>query len=203
MQDAVTGERATPSREAILAAATGLMSRYGYAATSISRISTACGLPASSIYWHFGSKEGVYLAVLRRARLALMAGLPPATVAGPDEPRRLTRFLDAVDAVFLRHPHDLRLLVGISMLEESAGVAARAELAQYRMTLRRWLADSLGAVFAVSGTSPMAEDLARFLLGMVGGASIARWSQDPDASLPTADLHVALTALARHHRAAR
>ncbi|OJF15931.1 TetR/AcrR family transcriptional regulator [Couchioplanes caeruleus] len=201
MQDTAAGERVTPSREAILSAATTLMSRHGYAATSISRISVACGLPASSIYWHFGSKEGVYLAVLRRARHALLAGLPPATVSGPDESRRLTRFLESVDELFHRHPQDLRLLVGISMLEESAGTAARAELSQYRLALRRWLADSLGSVFSVPGTSPMAEELARFLLSVAGGASIARWFQDPDASLPTAELHVALTALARHHPA--
>ncbi|GGQ81828.1 TetR/AcrR family transcriptional regulator [Couchioplanes azureus] len=201
MQDTAAGERATPSREAILAAATRLMSRHGYAATSISRISVACGLPASSIYWHFGSKEGIYLAVLRQARQALLAGLPPATVSGTGESQRLSRFLESVDELFQRHPHDLRLLVGISMLEESACTAAREELSQYRLALRRWLADSLGSVFTVPGTSPMAEELAGFLLSMAGGASIARWFQDPDASLPTTGLHVALTALARHHRA--
>lgn len=197
MNDTATQGRTTPSREAILDAASTLMSRYGYAATSISRISTACGLPASSIYWHFGSKDGVYLAVLQRARKALLAGLPGTTVPGADAPRRLTAFLAAVAEVFERHPHDLRLLVGISMLEESACSAARAELADYRKALRRWLADSLGSVFGVPGTAPLAEDLAGFLLTIAGGASIARWFEDPDTSLPVADLHVALSALAR------
>ncbi|MEV4642358.1 TetR/AcrR family transcriptional regulator [Actinoplanes sp. NPDC049548] len=199
MNDTATRGRTTPSREAILDAASTLMSRYGYAATSISRISTACGLPASSIYWHFGSKEGVYLAVLQRARQTLLAGLPATTVAGAGVPQRLTAFLAAVAEVFDRHPHDLRLLVGISMLEETACSAARAELADYRLALRRWLADSLGSVFRIPGTSEMAESLAGFLLTIAGGASIARWFEDPDAALPLDDLHVALSALARTH----
>lgn len=50
------GER---SRESILDATERLMATKGYAATSISDIRDACGLAPSSIYWHFGSKEGV------------------------------------------------------------------------------------------------------------------------------------------------
>lgn len=54
------------SRELILDATERLMATRGYAATAISDIRKACGLPASSIYWHFGSKEGVLAAVMAR-----------------------------------------------------------------------------------------------------------------------------------------
>lgn len=54
------------SRHAILDAAARLMAERGYEATSISVLSKETGLPSSSIYWHFGSKEGVLAAVMER-----------------------------------------------------------------------------------------------------------------------------------------
>src|SRR4051794_17938334 len=54
------------SREDILDAAERLMGTRGYAATRISTLAKASGLPASSIYWHFGSKSGVLGAVMER-----------------------------------------------------------------------------------------------------------------------------------------
>lgn len=83
MTEAPAQGRGARSRDAILDTAGELMSRYGYAATSISMISTACGLPVSSIYWHFASKDGIYVAVLERARTVLLAALPRARCRAP------------------------------------------------------------------------------------------------------------------------
>ena len=52
------------SRRRILDAASSLMSERGFAGTSISEVSKRSGLPASSIYWHFDSKEGLLGAVV-------------------------------------------------------------------------------------------------------------------------------------------
>jgi AcrR family transcriptional regulator len=64
------------SREQILDATERLMSTQGYAATSISHIRRETGLPASSIYWHFGSKEGVLAAVMERGAERYFAQIP-------------------------------------------------------------------------------------------------------------------------------
>jgi AcrR family transcriptional regulator len=64
------------SREQILDATERLMSTQGYAATSISHIRNETGLPASSIYWHFGSKEGVLAAVMERGADRYFAQIP-------------------------------------------------------------------------------------------------------------------------------
>jgi len=64
------------SRELILDATERLMATNGYAATSISDIRRACGLPPSSIYWHFGSKEGVLAAVMERGANRFFAAIP-------------------------------------------------------------------------------------------------------------------------------
>ncbi|QGN48702.1 TetR/AcrR family transcriptional regulator [Micromonospora sp. WMMD558] len=199
MQDAAPHGAEVPSREAILDAATALMAQLGYAGTSISKISAASGSPASSIYWHFGNKDGIYLAVLRRARQHLVNSLP-GTPAGDTVDERLTAFLDGASAAFEQHPHDLRILLDLGMLEQGTGAAAIAELGQYRLALRQWAAESLGHVFGVADRPAVAEELARFMLSVVGGTAIARWFDGPVTSLPVPQLRVALLALARHHR---
>ena len=198
MQDAALHGAPVPSRDAILDAATALMARFGYAGTSISKISAVSGSPASSIYWHFGSKDGIYLAVLRRARQDLVGSLPGTRPAGDTVRERLTAFLDGASAAFEDHPHDLRLLLGLGMLEEGSGAAAIAELRQYRLALRQWATDSLSHVFGLADRPAVADELARFRLSGAGGTAIARWFDGPVTSLPVQQLRVALLALARH-----
>ncbi|MHC9295872.1 TetR/AcrR family transcriptional regulator [Mycobacterium sp. LTG2003] len=69
-------QQGVSSREQILDATERLMATRGYAATSISDIRKACGLPASSIYWHFGSKDGVLAAVMERGADRFFAAIP-------------------------------------------------------------------------------------------------------------------------------
>ena len=95
------------SREQILDATEKLMSSRGYAATSISDIRKACGLPASSIYWHFGSKDGVLAAVMERGAQRYFAAIPAeATVE---------RQLEAVVNQQSQHPDFLRLFLLLSL----------------------------------------------------------------------------------------
>jgi AcrR family transcriptional regulator len=95
------------SREQILDATARLMATRGYAATSISDIRKACGLPPSSIYWHFGSKEGVLAAVMERGAERFFAAIPaPAT---PDEQLAVLADLQS------GHPEFLRLFYMLSL----------------------------------------------------------------------------------------
>lgn len=55
------------SRERILDAATAIAAERGYEATSIGLVSAKCGLPASSIYWHFKNKDDLIAAVIERS----------------------------------------------------------------------------------------------------------------------------------------
>jgi AcrR family transcriptional regulator len=54
------GER---SRRRIREVASELMAERGYVGTSVSAIAKRSRLPASSLYWHFGSKQGLLAAV--------------------------------------------------------------------------------------------------------------------------------------------
>jgi AcrR family transcriptional regulator len=55
------------SRERILVAATEIAAERGYDGTSIALVSAKCGLPASSIYWHFKDKDDLIAAVIERS----------------------------------------------------------------------------------------------------------------------------------------
>jgi len=95
------------SRELILDATERLMATRGYAATSISDIRKACGLPPSSIYWHFGSKEGVLAAVMERGAGRFFAAIPES-----DEPEWP---IEALADLQSRHPEFLRLFYMLSL----------------------------------------------------------------------------------------
>jgi AcrR family transcriptional regulator len=88
------------SRELILDATERLMATRGYAATSISDIRKACGLPPSSIYWHFGSKEGVLAAVMERGADRFFAAIPTADTV--EQQLAVTARLQADHPEFLR-----------------------------------------------------------------------------------------------------
>ncbi|MFH8804225.1 TetR/AcrR family transcriptional regulator [Streptomyces sp. NPDC017936] len=198
MTEAPALDRGARSRDAILDTAGDLMARHGYAATSISMISAACGLPVSSIYWHFRSKEGIYVAVLERARTVLLAALPPAEVPGADVAQRLDTFLTEVGVAVQRQPGCVKLLLGLGLVQQDASAAAVAEVRHYRDELVAWARESVGSVFALRDRPEVADELARFTLRMASGTAVARWFE-PDTVLETGPLRVALLALARHH----
>jgi len=55
------------SRGRILDAASEIAAERGYEGTSIALVSAKCGLPASSIYWHFKDKDDLIAAVIERS----------------------------------------------------------------------------------------------------------------------------------------
>jgi AcrR family transcriptional regulator len=113
------------SRELILDATERLMATRGYAATSISDIRAACGLPPSSIYWHFGSKEGVLAAVMERGADRFFAAIPSEDTA--EQQLAVTARLQA------DHPDFLRLFYLLS-LERSADPAVAEVVRRVRDT---------------------------------------------------------------------
>ncbi|MER5430115.1 TetR/AcrR family transcriptional regulator [Streptomyces sp. NPDC002588] len=89
------GRDAAKSRDLILDAAEGLFATRGYRGTSIAAVCKVSGLPTGSVYWHFGNKAGVALAVMQRGARAFFARMPRAAdlEGGPAE--RLCQFFEA------------------------------------------------------------------------------------------------------------
>ena len=120
------------SRALILDATERLMATRGYAATSISDIRKACGLPPSSIYWHFGSKEGVLAAVMERGADRFFAAIPTSDDAEGQ--------LAVLSRLQSQHPLFLRLFYMLS-LERSDDPAVAGVVRRVRDTaIRRFRA---------------------------------------------------------------
>jgi AcrR family transcriptional regulator len=113
------------SRELILDATERLMATRGYAATSINDIRKACGLPPSSIYWHFGSKEGVLAAVMARGADRFFAAIPMSEGAEGQ--------LAVLSRLQSQHPDFLRLFYMLS-LERNNDPAVAAVIRRVRGT---------------------------------------------------------------------
>jgi AcrR family transcriptional regulator len=113
------------SRELILDATERLMATRGYAATSISDIRKACGLPPSSIYWHFGSKEGVLAAAMQRGADRFFAAIPTSEDAETQ--------LAVLSTLQAQHPDFLRLFYMLS-LERGNDPAVAAVVRRVRDT---------------------------------------------------------------------
>ncbi|MFJ8113699.1 TetR/AcrR family transcriptional regulator [Streptomyces sp. NPDC096132] len=71
------------SRQRILDATIEIAGERGYEGTSIAAVSAKCGLPASSIYWHFKDKDDLIAAVIERSFETWLAAVElPGTEAG-------------------------------------------------------------------------------------------------------------------------
>lgn len=133
------------SREQILDATERLMSTQGYAATSISHIRRETGLPASSIYWHFGSKEGVLAAVMERGADRYFAQLPRNS---PDiETQRA-----AAAKLMVANPDFFRLMYMLS-LERSEHPAVATAIRRVRDTAIQGFHDVI-ALMVPDGIAP-------------------------------------------------
>lgn len=64
------------SRDQLLDAAERLMAENGYAATPVSAICKAANVPVTSLYWHFGNKDGLLATVMERGADRWFAALP-------------------------------------------------------------------------------------------------------------------------------
>lgn len=91
--------RTAPGRERLLAAAVTLFAAKGYAAATVRDILRAAGVTAPVLYYHFGSKEGLFLAIARDAKAKVEAVRAQALGAGGSVASRIRRLSLAHSAV--------------------------------------------------------------------------------------------------------
>lgn len=118
------------SRNRILDAATEIASERGYEGTSIGAVSAKCGLPASSIYWHFKNKDDLLAAVIERSfgtwRTAWQL---PADGATQD---RLTGTATQIAKALLDSPDFIRLGLMLTLERRPTEPRARTTFLQVR-----------------------------------------------------------------------
>ena len=68
--------RGVKSRELVLDAAERVMAEHGFEAATLACVVEEAGIPMSSVYHYFGSKDGILLAVMERGADRFFAELP-------------------------------------------------------------------------------------------------------------------------------
>ena len=103
----------TTVRQKLLSAAIALFARKGYAATTVREIVESAGVTKPVLYYHFSSKEGIFLAMMNDAMAEFEATAASALgEEGPAKARILT-FLDRLFALVLDHLDAMRVLDGV------------------------------------------------------------------------------------------
>lgn len=181
-----SSKRNTVNPDKILDAAMELMSEFGYAGTSISRICEKSGFPATSIYWHFGSKERLLTAAIERSFVRWLDALPDAEkVKGP-----LIDRLDKLAVLDASHFEDqmefLRLMLIAGLERRSADPEIMKMVGRIRTHAREFLISrivgftkSCGIEISIEKT----ESLAKFWMACSDGAFIASQVEPDETSV--------------------
>jgi AcrR family transcriptional regulator len=179
----IPNRRGARSREAVLDAAERLIAEHGYEAATVAALVKQAGIPASSIYHYFASKEGVLLAVMERGAARFFDELPIADRRVGSQRDHLEALVDAVAATLERHPDFLRILVVMAAqsTDPGHGEIQRVVDRVRELALER-LREQMRIVFGLDPASPAADHLARFWLAAVDGAFVAQQSQ-PEIAL--------------------
>ena len=200
--DVTPNRRGARSRQVVLDAAERVMARDGYEAATVARIVAEAGIPPSSIYHYFGSKEGILLAVLERGAQRFLDALPEGEPPPGPRVQRVRVLVTVIGSTLERRPDFLRLLIALATQPPAAGNGeVRAVINRVRAVAIERLAAQLAAIFAVGADAPVTRDLARFAMAAFDGAFVA-YQASPDMRLgqTLAYLPEALVAIARRAR---
>jgi AcrR family transcriptional regulator len=123
------------TRDRVLEVAAKVIAESGYETLQIGNLTLATGVSNGSIYHHFGSREGILLALLRRAVVTPQQVVLNAMRTHPDDPSGAVRITIAELLTWSeRHPRDARLL--LDHRDRARGRADRA----FAATVEQWLA---------------------------------------------------------------
>jgi len=181
--DVRPNRRGMRSRELVLDAAERVMAEHGFEAATVARVVEEAGIPLSSVYHYYGSKDGILLAVIERGAERFFADMPDLDRQIGRPVNHLATVIATAAGTLERHPNFLRLLIVFAVQPPAAasgeieGVVARVR----RLALDR-LRQQLAIAFDADPDSPTVVRLAHFALAAFDGAFVAHQA-DPTVGL--------------------
>ncbi|MFE4965815.1 TetR/AcrR family transcriptional regulator [Streptomyces sp. NPDC056660] len=135
------------SRQRILDATVEIAGERGYDGTSIAAVSAKCGLPASSIYWHFKDKDDLIAAVIERSFETWLTAveLPGEAAGTPLE--RVTLLAADVARSLVAAPDFLRLGLMFALERRPTEPRGRAVFLQVREISHQRIAEVIATLF--------------------------------------------------------
>ncbi len=175
-------ERKEETRRDLIAAAAAIFAEDGFQSASLDRIARRAGFTTGAIYWHFGGKDGLFLAVFEEYALMRVAEVTATHDAGPEELAAKARAM--ADQWMARVSDDPRMIIvtleffvhALRVPELRKALADR--LAAVRLAVGRMLEEDARAA-GVQLPMP-AQDIATTMRELGIGLALARLA-DPDA----------------------
>jgi len=162
------------SRERVLDAAERIMAEHGFEAATLARVVEESGIPMSSVYHYFGSKDRILLAVMERGADRFFADLPDLSRRPGRPAQHLARVVLGAVGTLERHPDFLRMLIVFAAQPPAAGDGEiQAVVRRVRDHALELLRGQITAAFGDDPRSPATDQLARFALAAIDGAFVA------------------------------
>lgn len=182
-----------PTRERLLATAVDLFTRRGYAATSVREIVEGAGVTKPALYYHFGSKEGLYEAILDRIERLIEEALAEHRGRGGSARERVEALFVSLFDLFEKNQSAVRFINAVFWGPPQG--APPFDFEQFHARLR----DAVGAIVAdgiASGElgSHRSEDVVLALIGVLS-FSMDLTLAHPELGLGKAGLRRALDLL--------
>jgi AcrR family transcriptional regulator len=162
------------SRERVLDAAEQVMAAEGFDAATVARVVDKAGVPLSSVYHYYGSKDGLLLAVMERGAARFFSDVPDLDERVGTATDHLRTVVSNAAAALELHPNFLRLLI-VFALQPPATIDGdvAAVVGEVRRTALRRLRKQLAIAFDDDARSRVIDQLARFALAVIDGAFVA------------------------------
>ncbi|MEU1184558.1 TetR/AcrR family transcriptional regulator [Streptomyces sp. NPDC005820] len=161
------------SRRRILDAAVEIAGERGYEGTSIAAVSAKCGLPASSIYWHFKDKDDLIAAVIERSFETWLVAveLPGEHTGTPLE--RVASMAANVAGSLVDAPDFLRLGLMLALERRPTEPQGRTVFLQVRAIARAKIGEVIETLFPTLGEDAV-QTLATYAVAGADGLFIQR-----------------------------
>lgn len=165
-------------RRKLLACATQLFNRRGYAATSVREIVAAAGVTKPVLYHYFGNKEGTFLEIMQEFIRRFEARIEnfPQQVGSTTE--RVAGLCDQMFQLFREHTESVRLMYSLYFGPPQGAPAIDCE-ALYRRLLKTIQQAVEQGIRAREIRAARPQDTALTILGVLSVAVEAELAQQP------------------------
>jgi AcrR family transcriptional regulator len=163
------------AREALLAAAAEVFALQGYRDSSVDEIAERAGYSKGAVYWHFSSKDDLFLALLEeridrpmREMIELLESAPPDRDMAPEASLRFVELL--------RRERELLLLDHEYWSQAVRDQKLRARYATRQANLRSALGKALVARLRHLGAPPLEapEEMATAIMSLASGLALEK-----------------------------
>lgn len=179
--------RGAQTRDAILRKTAALLGANEPETVTLDRVSELASIAKSSILWHFGSKEQLFLAVVDQVFSELIGSLHADVPADADRRTRLSSMFDRYARFLVENPHINTALFNL-MFDRTLGPQVRDRIRDmYRLFRQAIVAQ------ASAGGIPASDDLAAAAVALVDGVFV-QWLLDPERVEPRAVFEAVLDA---------